>query len=552
MVRGSDPALNRVDGASSHTRSRDERASLVVFALALALLVALPLAHRFLPLVDWPQHLAQDAIVAHQGDASFASDLYYRTTGWFLPYQGFRWLHVALSRALGDDWLAGRAALSLSLGASALALLAIARALGRSAWTAVVGCALLVEANLLWGFAPYVLGTTLQLWQLALVLRWLLRAPTERSSWTLPSVCVLGVATFFTHSQPAAIECVSLVVLALWGLRKRALDRGAALRLALAIAPVALLLAAYLLAGGWLSGQAIVDEFRVDRPTVWRAPWVALFWLKLCSGLDALGHWPAIAVALSLLAAWRAARAGAADPHTQNQDERTITALRESVARSLPLVFFGLYFALPDEFRGQSLAPRVASLSLLSLSWAFAWRAPPLEGGHARWTRGYRRARAVAALSVLGALGWAHVRFAQFDRELRPVEAAVATLPRGARVATLAYETHLDGFGLPVFLHAGAYSVALRGGMSSMGFTRTGVTYRSEVPRGALTVMELWAPSANGWQLDPSTHGTFYDAVLVVRGARYPGHPFRGGASSGVRARRVFSQRRIELWRVER
>ena len=85
-----------------------------------------------------------------------------------------------------------------------------------------------------------------------------------------------------------------------------------------------------------------------------------------------------------------------------------------------------------------------------------------------------------------------------------------------------------------------------------MGFTRTGVTYRREVPREALTVMELWAPSANGWQLDPRAHGAFYDAVIVVRGPRYPGHPFRGAAASGVRARPVFSQGRIELWRIDR
>lgn len=540
--------------SSSRRTSSDDRLALAVFALALALIAALPLAHRFLPLVDWPEHLAQDAIVAHADDRAFATREYYRTTGWFLPYQGFRWLHVGLARALGDDWLAGRAALSLSLTASALALLSIARALGRSPWIAVVGCGVLIEANLLWGFAPYVLGTTLQLWQLAVVLRWMQQRASERRAWALPVVSLLGVATFFTHSQPALLECASLSALALWGYRRRALDRGAAARLLLSIAPAALLLGAYLFAGGWLSGVAIDDEFRVERRTVWRAPWAALFWLKLCSGLDALGQWPAIAYALALLAARRAAKAGARDPNERpyNQDDREKTAICEWQARLLALVFFGAYLAMPDEFRGQSLAPRVASLALLSLSWVFPWRAPPAERAHARWTKGYRRARWTAAACVLSALGWTQWKFARFDRELRPIEAAVAMIPRGSRVATLSYETHVEGYGLPVLLHAGAYSVALRGGMSSMGFTRTGVTYRREVPREALTVMELWAPSANGWQLDPRAHGAFYDAVIVVRGPRYPGHPFRGAAASGVRARPVFSQGRIELWRIDR
>ncbi len=524
----------------------DARVARALFALALALIAALPLAHRFLPLVDWPQHLAQDAIVAHADDPAFGSAQHYRTTGWFLPYQGFRYAHVLVARAVGDDLLGGRLVLSLSLAGSALAILAITRALGRSPWLALVGCTVVIEANLLWGFAPYVLATTLSLAQLALVLRWLDEQKISKAKWRLPAVALLGVAMFFTHAQPTMIACVSVAALGLYARRRAVIDRGALARLALAMAPAAALVALYLVAGGWLSGQALDDEFRVPRKTVWAAPWSTLYWMKLSSGLDSLGQLPAIAYALALWAAWRAAQAGELNTVTDKQDPR------EGFARVIAAVIWALFLLLPAEFRGQSIAPRLASLALLSATWVLPWRAAPRADAHARWVSRYARARVVVAACALGSLAWAHHRFAQYDRALEPIGRATALLAPGQRVATLAYTTHAEGLRLPVLLHAGAYSLVFRGGMSSMGFTRTGVTYRPEVPRDALTVKELWAPSTHGWQLDPLRHGRFYDAVIVVRGERYPGHPFRGGDASGVRARRAFREGLFELWTIER
>jgi hypothetical protein len=523
----------------------------LAFSLVLALLGALPLAHRYLPLVDWPQHLAQDAVVAHEGDRAFATDRYYRTTGWFLPYQGFRRVHVALARVTGDDLSSARATLAVAFVASALALLSIARALGRSPWIAVAGCTVIVEANALWGFAPYVLATSLQLAQLAVVLGWLRRRADAPHTWgtgALAVVALVGVAMFFTHAQPTALACLSVAALGVVSLARGRIDRKRLAALALALLPLALLCALYLVGAGWLSGEALEDEFRITPRTLFRPPWTALWWLPLSAGLDALGAGPWRAYVLAVIACAMGARAS----REREGDSRDAGRSYQSEAWALFAVFAGAYVLLPSEFRGQTLAPRVASMALLSFTWVFRWQNGPSLESHPRWTTMARAARVMVTTAAVGSLSLAHVAFARFNAEVRALDVGFATLPRGARVATLVYSPHVEGFRLPVLLHVGAYALVARGGMSSMGFTRTGVTYRREVPREALTVMELWGPSVVGWQLDPARHGAYYDAIFVVRGPKYPGHPFRGGDRSGVRVERAWSEGRFELWRVRR
>jgi hypothetical protein len=523
---------------------RAGRGATVAFALALALLIALPLAHTYLPLVDWPQHLAQDAIVTHAHDPAFGTAAYYRTTGWFLPYQGFRQAHAVLARITGDDVASGRALLALALAASALSLRAVVSALGRSPWVAVAGCALLLEANLLWGFAPYVLATALQLAQLALALRWLARRGARvefMGAKSLLALALLGVATFFTHVQPTVLSCVSVAVLGLRAHLRGRLDRRGLAALALAMLPGAVLCALYLTGAGWLSGEVLDDDFRIRPRTVFRAPWSALGAMPLSAGINALGPGPFVLAAVAIGACALGARSrGEARGETRADGERW------DEARALCALFMGLYFILPVEFRGQTLAPRVASLALLSLTWVPRWTDARPVSARARAAQG------LVTLGTLGVLALGHLAFARFDRALRGIDRGLRSLPPGARVASLSYGPRLEGFRLPVLLHVGAYALVARGGMSSSGFTRTGVTYRREVPRAALTVQELWSPATSGWQLDPAVHGRFYDAVFVVRGPTYPGHPFRPSAGPGPLVERVWSDGHFELWRVRR
>jgi hypothetical protein len=215
-------------------------------------------------------------------------------------------------------------------------------------------------------------------------------------------------------------------------------------------------------------------------------------------------------------------------------------------APTLALTWLALAFALPAEYRGQTLSPRLASASLLGLLWL-----PRLEPpSTVREQRLAHVAHALFTIAAIGTLGALHFTFARFDRSMRPLDAAMARIPVGSRVATLVYDTKGVGSRLPVYLHIGGYLVAGRGGMASSGFTRTGVTYASTVPRDALLVNQMWMPSTLGWRIDLDRYGAYYDYVLVRTGGRYSGSPFVSARTDRFVAEPMISEGALQLWRI--
>ncbi len=514
-------------------------------ALLIALCVAtaaLVLVHRYLPLVDWPEHLAQDAIVARLDDPSFGVARYYRTTGWFLPYQGFRWLHIALAAPFGLA-LGGRIALALALVSMPLAVSALMKRFGRDPWLAFGAFILVVDGNVLWGFAPYALAVSMSLGALALAIDY----GRFGGRWRAAALLLAGIAIFFTHSQQTAVYLASLGALTAVAWQRRAIGTRRALHLLVIAAVPAALLALFLFASGWLSGAALSDPFAIAPPTEWRAPRATLRMLPFSAGLTVAGRAPWIGYLCALVAVslggvvqrwWR--RTDLARRIPRGADPWTFAA------PTLALVWIALAFALPAEFRGQTLAPRLASAALLGAMWLTPLAAPRSlrEVRLAAFVRAALTASAFVTLSAL------HLRFAAYDRSLSPLDAAIARVPPGARVATLAYETRGSGMRLPVYLHLGGYVLAARGGMAAAGFTRTGVTYREAVPRDALLVNELWMPSRLGTQLDLARFGPHYDRVLVWRGGMYPGSPFVANETAQWSATRVMAEGGLELWTI--
>jgi hypothetical protein len=529
--------------ATSGSDRRDDIVRRGVFGVLLVAAASLVLAHRYLPLVDWPEHLAQDAIVAHSGDASFGTDAYYRTTGWFLPYQGFRWLHIALAAPFGIG-LGGRIALLAYLLGAPLAIAALLRRFGRDPWLAIAAFTVLVEGNLLWGFAPYALAVALSLGALALAIDY-----GRRGGWLrLAALSIVGAGIFFTHAQQTAVYVVSLTVLGLVAWRRRAISTSRLAGFAFATFVPSVLLGAYLISAGWLSGRALADPFAIAPRTLWRAPHNTLRFLPLSAGLTTAGRAPWRIYLATMIAVLLAAIV----QQWWRRTERTrVFASRDQrpwtfAAGALALTWLALAFALPAEFRGQTLSPRLASAAFLGLLWL-----PRLEP-----PRGSRERRLSLALHLLisaGALATMlmfHLHFARFDRSMRPLDAIVAQTPLRARVATLVYGTHAVDSKLPLYLHVGGYLVAWRGGLAASGFTRTGVTYRDSVPREALLVNESWMPSVLGSQIDLDRFGPYYDYVLVRRGRLYAGTPFAMDATTRFSVARVAVAGDFELWRI--
>ncbi|MEI8254828.1 MAG: hypothetical protein WCJ30_04065 [Deltaproteobacteria bacterium] len=524
---------------------RDARARRAIFAALIVAAAALVLAYPHPPLVDWPEHLAQDAIAARLRDHTSGVDRYYRSTGWFVPYQGFRWLHIALARVLGLS-LGGRVALLGYLAATPLVVAALLRRTGRDPWSAIAAFTVLVEANFLWGFAPYALATTLSLAALVLAIDYGRRG----GSWRLAALTVSGIALFFTHPQQTAQHLVSLGALVVVAWRRKALGPRRAAALLASGVPAGLLLATFLLSAGWINGTALSDAFTLHPPTRWRAPHDTIRLFPFSAGLTVAGRtpWVIYLVALGTLAigaiTQRWLRRAAPVQATPAGDDTPWTF----AAPTLALTWLALAFVLPAEFRGQTLSPRLASAALLGLLWL-----PRLEPPRTRRERSLAwPVRAVATVAACASLATSHIAFARFDRTLRPLEDVIARVPTGSRVATLVYDTRgTDGWRLPVYLHIGGYVAAARGGMASAGFTRTGVAYASSVPREALLVNQEFLPSLTGWQMDLARYGAYYDYVLVRTGARYRGSPFVANPSGRWAATRVMRDGVIELWRIE-
>jgi hypothetical protein len=496
------------------------------------MLLSLPLAHRYLPLPDWPQHLAQDAIVARQNQPQFGTDLYYQTTGWFLPYQGFRLLHRVACVLVSDVIVAGALCLALALALNVAAIGWICQLLGRPWWVLASCFVVMIEGNFLWGFAPYVLGTALQWWQLALLLWWL--AQPRRPQWALALNVLLGGGLFFTHIQPTFVSAL-LQAAVLWcAVRQRRVRWQTAAWWLVSVLPQLLLMGVYLLHSGWLAGSNLTGDFAMRPSTVWHPLWRSLAWLPIASGLTALSPlpwWLYLTVLFVLLVRsrlWLAADERSALERTQDQQ-----------AKSIVFVLLMLALVLPAEFRGQSMGPRVTSSVLLALLWL--WRPHP-----------YRRSMPwVFVLCAAATIVYTHWRFAEFSRRVAVLDRMATVVEPRSRVASLVYQPMMDGYRLPVMLHLSAYLLVAKGGMSSTGFTRTGVTFRASVPREVLTVQRMWRPYTHGEQLLRTTHGRYYDYVFVVRGPLYRGVPFSDAASDVIERLQVHD-RTLELWRVTR
>jgi hypothetical protein len=294
----------------------------------------------------------------------------------------------------------------------------------------------------------------------------------------------------------------------------------------------------FLFGQGWITGSALHNEFPVSDGVGWRSVFETIRSFPVETGLTLTGYGPLIAYGVALAAIvttaavqfWRKRRL---DPTSR------VSTLYLKVLLSLWLVFL---FALPTWWRGEPISVRVPSLVALLLLWLPPMWSPRTER-EARWLVA---PRLIILAAALFSLGWAHVRFAQYQRTMAPMDRVIALLPRGSRVATLVYETVPTGIvSLPTYVHVGGYPLAARGGLASFGFARVGLAYLPNVPRNLLLYRDVWRPSY-GWQLTPQ-HSMLYDYVLVKTGARYPHSPFAGKQDL---ARLVFSEGEFELWEV--
>lgn len=183
--------------------------------------------HGFPPAVDLPAHAAQMETLAEvlQGGPAAA---YY---AWHFPigYGLTTWLGVPLALAVNGAF-AARALLWLTLVLFPLGHAALARALGRSGWVAVLGAPCAFNLSYWFGFLPTLFAWPWVLFGWALFLRWL--HSERRAPGVLVAVAGLGAFVMLCHLVAFGAFAVGLAALAVAHRRRRAL-----LGAAFAVAP---------------------------------------------------------------------------------------------------------------------------------------------------------------------------------------------------------------------------------------------------------------------------------------------------------------------------
>jgi hypothetical protein len=497
------------------------------FACLLGLSGSLALAHRFVPLLDWPEHLAAAATTLRFNEEGWRFSEYYRRPDLFQPYHVFRWLQTGAGALFGDLGL--RAALLVPLWGPPITALALARLFGRDRWIALGVFCLVVDSNLQWGFVPYITAIVGLLAMLALLGSWMLVPHGGK----LLGLAALGVVLFFSHPVPTLLGLLAVAVVVLPELATRRLRLPDAFAIAGALLPAAGLLIAFLFGSGWAGGGSAGPSASLSSFATMKA---FLLDADKLTGLSTMGPIPAWSYAAILLATG----VGAAAERIRRGSAPNRWRALHLPPFSLFVLFATLALILPDHVKGQSISLRIFSTAAL-----FLLLAVPFRGQHAAtaWP-----VRAIIVASALCTLSFWTVHFARFDRDNAALGRIIDGLPRGKRVAVMPYVTSPPDIPLILYLHVSGYVHAERGGYSSFSFGH--VPYKPEFVMFSLTPV-IYEMARAGWQL-PAAATDFYDYVIVVKGPRYPGTPFAPLPPGRRPPERVFVEGPYELWETRR
>ena len=467
---------------------------------------------RFLPLLDLPQHLAIATILLRHGDPAWQLAASFEPQpGELTPY----WAHYLALQWLGHLMpvdVAARVFLTLYVVALPWATMALSRALGRAPALGLLAAPLALNANLYYGFVAYCWSVVLLLWALALLARQLDAPRAGRAA----GLGLLAGALFFTHVQSFAFLLLAAAVLAWCG-------AAPAWRRILRTWPLAP--ATLLLFVPWLYVSTTmrpgVDRYfaPLDDPRPkYEAP------LRRVSGFpgaiagsyqDRSDDW--------LLAAWAIVAAAA------------VLAARREAAESSAAPVVGLtaaaltcYFVLPVAIQGQwNIAQRFA--------WTAALLVPLLARRSPRWLPA--ATLALAAATACNA-AWHHARF---DREAEGFDGALASLPQGARVLGLIYDSRGKIMERWPYLHFEQYAIVHGGGYAAHSFAANAPLPVRLRPGARVPAPSVWRP----YEFRYDEHARFFDHFLI----RDPEGAHDGSQLFGDAAEEVF---REGAWRVYR
>jgi len=449
----------------------------VVFLVCLAALGLVPIVPAYLPLVDFPQHVALHAIWNNISDPAFHLDGRFRVT-LATPYALPHLLAHVAARFLGPEG-GLRAVLVLSLVAFPLAALVLLRAFDRPPEIALAAFPAALSFVYWYGFISYVMALPLILLGIAQARRCAVGGRPRH----VALLAVLALLTVATH-------VFAFLVLALLGgiaalATTRALSR--------------LAVAAFALAPGlaWSAIWTVSSSAEPSQEPLKTSYGTLRERLQILLG-SAFGSYTrdarVLAIALASAAVLAAALWLSRRPAPAAGDERARRALGvvaiAAISASLlcPQVFMNTW----------GLWERIPPVAFVAFAGALRW---PIAGE--------TRARLAAGLAAIAlfASGTALAQGLAFSEQAKGIRELAQELPKGARVMwTACGEEKPWRRATPSFKHLGAYVQAARGGDLSYSFAH----FHHMVVR------------YRGGRLPQSFDRSVYDFALLRLGPRCP------------------------------
>lgn len=412
-------------------------------------------------------------------------------------YLLFEGLGALVARTIGDPVLANQilfacAAVMWPLGARSLL-----RATGRDERLAIFATMVFWNRATVVGFEPYVASVPLALFGLSLVVR-----QVRETTWRRTAVLGgLGMVVFYTHVSSYVLFALTATAVAaamtMRQRRDRAELRATASR---AIGVVATLVPSALAAAAWwrvgslteVGAPGGVDRMPIGQSVSLMPIWTFDIWRSHVDEVCAAVWWSAYAMVV--VAGWRKKHASD-DPH--------------GLGWVLWVPFLcaaGVYLSTPFRVGGAAmLNVRLApALTLLALLW--------LDLRRDRWGTA---ALAMAGCAAIVTAGNAAREMRRVSREkLGDIDAVLAAMPPGTRVAMLNFERTSPRTHFWPYTFVGSYHRARGGAVASYSF--------SELPHWPVHYAPGTAPPDHGpfWCFRPCEYryradGEFYDYVLV-------------------------------------
>lgn len=480
-----------------------------------AVVAALPLwLTQHPPIQDWPQHLAAIRVLHSFSDPAFGFERFFVLDVGRTQYLTVYFAAHVLAYLVGVA-AALKLVASVALAALPLAIAALARELGRSPSAGLLALPLTYSAHLILGFVNFVLALPLMFVALALAARHR-RRPRPYLPWMASAFLVV---CFYTHVVPFAIGGMGAAILGVGGSLRATLTRVLPLALGalvaipwLAFSPAGSTLRGALGSGDrkpvFLSAAENFDQIPLWLTDVWRGEWDRYLLL-----------------AWSLIAAlWLVAGAAA-----WLRDGGRGSLLRAVALGALPVACLVSYFYAPNGHAW--IWPINTRFLLLGLLLAL-----PLVPAPSPKPR-LALALASGTLSLVGFFFVARACLA-FEREVGPLDRAVARIPPGQRVAGLIWSSGSKVVEFSPFLHAVAYYQAARGGavmFTFADFPQSPFRFRDKGRPPAVRPRWEWTPDA----VKPDRDLDWYDWVIT-----------RGGPGSMTRSRDFELVLEARPWRV--